>query len=345
MVTKNIEKIKKKCPKQALEDFYINGRHSFKDTLNKFKISQQSLSDLLSYYGFKKSKEQILNSRPDSCKSCLYLIDVEQFKKDYLSRNFRQADLAKKYGITLNQTRRIIYTYKLNTIKKDAYFTNYSFDEFIRVIDNSANKNEILRDLENYIRADFAKKYKVSKSTVNKLIEHYHITNVAKKEGYKRADETKIKRYGSKNNIEKIKKTNLIKYGCEYAGQCEESKEKAKKTKLERYGSETYNNRGKFLDTMHERYGEGWKSVMEKVQATNIARYGVKNYSMTRESRNEQSLKLMTLSINSSCYSDEYKELYVDKEKSIDFLSQHSHEFTAFDLAKRFNCGRASIYI
>lgn len=91
------------------------------------------------------------------------------------------------------------------------------------------------------------KNYGVSnilKSKENKeagMIEKYGVSNPNFSEEIKtRAENTKLKKYGNKNNFEKIKATNLIRYGATTPIQNKAIKEKAKATTLERYGDEEY---------------------------------------------------------------------------------------------------------
>lgn len=319
--------------------------HSFVETENHFHVSQTTLQRLFKYFSIKKTPEQIkltnLRNKPTIDK----FANTEKLKLDYLSGQYRQRELADKYGITLIQLRNFIYRNRLNDIKRDSYFSRYTFEEMIDIIDNSTDKANILFNLHTKNMEKYANELNTSYKTLKKLLSYYNIENISKKLGYEKSLATKRERYGSVNNIEKIRKTNLEKYGCEYVGQVEEFKNKLKQTKLDRYGSETYNNREKFKDTMTKRYGDKLSSIVEKTQKTNIERYGEKYYSMTKEFREKQGKNLLTLSINNSDCSDEYKELYTSKEKSVEFLSRHIHEFTAFDLARRFECSRASIYI
>lgn len=74
---------------------------------------------------------------------------------------------------------------------------------------------------------------------------------------------------------EKVKKTNLKKYGVEHAFQSDKCKRKAKQTKLLRYGDENYNNKQKSIQTCLKKYGTEYssqaKEVIEKIQeAKNI---------------------------------------------------------------------------
>jgi hypothetical protein len=96
-------------------------------------------------------------------------------------------------------------------------------------------------------------------------------------------EQTILERYGSEYPIksngikskeikekikEKTKKTNLEKYGVEYASQSEEIKEKIKQTNLERYG-----NTCALLSPI----------IKEKTKKTNLEKYGVENVSQNKD--------------------------------------------------------------
>ena len=93
-----------------------------------------------------------------------------------------------------------------------------------------------------------------------------------------KANITKKKKYGNCNNYEKIKQTNISrygvdnpakssivktkakqtcqeKYGVDYTWQSEQIKQKGKQTKLDRYNNENYNNREKAKQTCITKYG------------------------------------------------------------------------------------------
>lgn len=57
------------------------------------------------------------------------------------------------------------------------------------------------------------------------------------------------------NRLEKRKKTNLKKYGVEFAQTLQATKDKTKKTKLDRYGDENYSNKEQILKTLFKNYG------------------------------------------------------------------------------------------
>lgn len=70
----------------------------------------------------------------------------------------------------------------------------------------------------------------------------------------------------------KIKITNLEKYGVEYAAQSEEIKKKTEQVNLEKYGTI---------------YAAQSEYVKNKIRQTNLERYGVDNYSKTQECLNK----------------------------------------------------------
>ncbi len=111
---------------------------------------------------------------------------------------------------------------------------------------------------------------------------------------------TNLERYGVENYsqtkecVEKIKKTNLQRYGVEHTSQLEESKEKSKKTSLERYGVE---------------HPSKTKSVKEKYKATCLERYGVESYTQTQEHKNKQKLTcLKKYGVDSYSKTQEWKD-------------------------------------
>lgn len=99
-----------------------------------------------------------------------------------------------------------------------------------------------------------------------------------------KADKTRIKHFGNKNyrNVEKAKRTNLERYGCEYTAQSEIMKKNSRKTKLRKYGNEKYVNTEKYKQTCLEKYGcvntfqvEQFKN---KIKETKFERYGDEHY-------------------------------------------------------------------
>lgn len=102
-----------------------------------------------------------------------------------------------------------------------------------------------------------------------------------------RVNETKIKKYGSLENFnkirqEKVKETCFKRYGVNNSFQVSEFREKSKQTCLKRYGTENYSQttefKEKFQNTMIERYGVNYtlqsKELRQKVINTRIKNEG-----------------------------------------------------------------------
>jgi hypothetical protein len=89
---------------------------------------------------------------------------------------------------------------------------------------------------------------------------------------------TNLERYGcicSAQNPDvqtKIKNNNKEKYGVEFTSQLDSTKEKAKKTRLIKYGNENYNNQTQSKATCLKKYGTEYstqaQSVIDKIQET-----------------------------------------------------------------------------
>lgn len=76
---------------------------------------------------------------------------------------------------------------------------------------------------------------------------------------------------------EKMRQTNLLKYGTEWTTQTASMKDKTKETKQHRYGSATYNNTDQAQQTNLSRYGTRWTAqsplVKEKIEAAKHKRH------------------------------------------------------------------------
>ena len=91
--------------------------------------------------------------------------------------------------------------------------------------------------------------------------------------------------------IEKIKQTNLKKYGVDNFTKTEEYKEKVKQTNLEKYGTEYYMQTEEYKEKVKqinlEKYGTEYymqtEEYKEKVKQTNLEKYGVDNFAKTEE--------------------------------------------------------------
>ena len=115
-----------------------------------------------------------------------------------------------------------------------------------------------------------SKKCSILKTKESNL-KKYGVENVFQGENIKnKSRDTKYKLYGdlNYNNRYQSKKTNLVKYGFEYASTSMIIKQKVINTNLERYGCE---------------YASQNQSILNKMKTSNLEKYGVDNYSKTND--------------------------------------------------------------
>ncbi len=121
-------------------------------------------------------------------------------------------------------------------LKKQRYKEKTGYDNPSQNPDIKKKKEETT--LKNYGVSNILKSKEVKE---NGMIEKFGVANPgSSKELIDRAIATKIEKYGNKNNFEKIKITNQIRYGVDTPIQNKDIREKAKITLLKRYG-EKYN--------------------------------------------------------------------------------------------------------
>jgi hypothetical protein len=114
----------------------------------------------------------------------------------------------------------------------------------------------------------------------------------------------------------KIKKTNLAKYGVENPSQSKKVKEKSKQTNLKRYGvdspSQSKDVKEKIKKTNLERYGvenpQQNKEIQEKTKKTNIERYGFEN-----PSKNNYVIEKIKQTNNKQCGFNSIKQVHMTK--------------------------------
>jgi hypothetical protein len=115
-----------------------------------------------------------------------------------------------------------------------------------------------------------SKKCSILKTKESNL-KKYGVENVFQGENIKnKSRDTKYKLYGdlNYNNRDQSKKTNLVKYGFEYASTSMIIKQKVINTNIERYGCE---------------YASQNQSILNKMKTSNLEKYGVDNYSKTND--------------------------------------------------------------
>ena len=160
---------------------------------------------------------------------------------------------------------------------------DYSYQEYIELYNKSRRENFkiMIRGVCEECSKEFTKKTAFREDS-------YYLCSACL------TKKTIIKKYGSienmkKQTMEKIRATNLKKYGCECSFQSEKVKDKIKETLTDRYGNETLIEnpsqikeiKEKIKKTNLERYGTeyylGSKDCKEKTKNTSIKKYGVEN--------------------------------------------------------------------
>jgi len=111
--------------------------------------------------------------------------------------------------------------------------------------------------------------------------------------------QTNLIKYGVENPLssleirEQIKQTCLDKYGVEYATQSDIMKQKSKQTNLEKYGVEhAMQNKEiqqRALNTTYERYGTDLADVIEARKKTCLEKYGTEWYVQSQDFKDKQS--------------------------------------------------------
>lgn len=237
------------------------------------------------------------------CKICGKLCNP---KTDY---SFHET-CSKECGVKLaSQTRSIIYHNmtedKKQAIKNKRRQTN--LDKY-GVSTNLQNKAVVESRIEKYgANTPFASKGIRDKIKQNNMESHDGLANPFQWEECKiKSQSTKLEKYGNKNynniermkatNIEKyegigwgsskindkIKKTNLERYGVEYAQQSELIKDKVRKTNKERYGVDAplqnEEIRKKSIATSLEKYGVEWNCMSQqcRIQSGTISQINLK---------------------------------------------------------------------
>lgn len=197
------------------------------------------------------------------------------------------------------------------------------------------------------------KKIQISKDTLFDLyvIKNLSPTEIEKELAISHSSFTKyIKEFNIVKSKELIKecrkRTNMLKYGVDNPSKSTAVKtkissanklnkniiiEKRRKTKLEKYGSETYNNMKKNQETKIVNHGDPYYNGRDKYKETMLEKYGVDNGFKLPELKKENINRLFI----EKGYSDEFKELISNRDKSIEYLANKSLNY--YDLTKIFN--------
>ena len=124
---------------------------------------------------------------------------------------------------------------------------------------------------------------------------------------------------GKQNTKNKIKQTNLRRYGVTCSWKCDEVKLKSKQTCLERYGNKNYRNREKAKQTCLNKYGvdnpNKLKEIRDKTKKTNLERYNC-NYGLQNKEIQEKSRQtcLRKYGVNRFSETKDFKKLWKNSE-------------------------------
>ena len=144
-------------------------------------------------------------------------------------------------------------------------------------------------------------------------------------------------------NKEKMYQTNLEKYGYAYASQSQEIKDKVKNTMLTYYGvscslllpksiknntCHTQEVRQKAIQTSYSNWGHDNYNNRQKVEQTNLERYGYISYSMTNEYKERMSYVMSSLEMK--------HRVYETKKKNHTFNSSSWEDKTYNKLCEKF---------
>lgn len=212
----------KNIDRNSLWEYYKN--HTVISTAENFGVSVSTIKKVIDSYGLKKSKQDTLNTRKQTC---LEKYGVENVFQD--SERMRKSYI-EKYGVD--------NPFKSEEIKEKIRKTNLK-------------KYGVESPLQN---KDILKKY------IDTSTERYGGVGFASDELKKKSNNTALSRYGDTSNREKARQTFLEKYGVDNPFKSEEVKEQIKKTNLEKYGTEfSFQSdfvKEKIRKTNLDRYGE-----------------------------------------------------------------------------------------
>lgn len=195
-------------------------------------------------------------------------IPTKQFIKDNISGRARKEFLQKEYPDFL-----------------DFLYKNYP---------NDLSINEMLywyfNDLKEHPKCKTCGSENVSYQGFNKGYKYFCSLKCSRNcpDTIEKLKKTNLERYGYEFNSqsptvkEKLKKTNLERYGHVCPLHNKEIQNKSRKTKLERYGDETYTNPNKMKETNLERYGVSCTMKLDLIKSksrkTKLERYGNETY-------------------------------------------------------------------
>ena len=149
-----------------------------------------------------------------------------QFKRDYIKNPIHIAKNGRGSERPYKEDLEYLYiTLHLSINSLNELFKTFAVARWINKFNIKKSQKQMFKDRHLTFEKNFMKKYNVKNP--------FQITEIIEK-----SQESKFKKYGNKNNYEKIKQTCLEKYGVDNLLELSEIREKIKQTCLEKYGVE-----------------------------------------------------------------------------------------------------------
>ena len=252
------------------------------------------------------------------------MVTYDELKEYYINKKMSIEKISKLCNIPTIDIKAYIIYYnmdpKYSELSKDFFLSEY--------IQNHKSLKEI------------SKIKKINTSVLSKLVKLYDLyksTEIIKKEKQEKIKRTNLEKYGCESHLSnkeirnKIKETNLKKYGCESHLSNKEIRNKIKETNLEKYGCENpfsnINIISKIKETNLEKYGcenpIKRDEIRNKIKETNLEKYGCEN-PMQNNKIKEKSMQTCMVKYNST----NYKSSSIGRENSLKKKWKYSFDLT-----------------
>lgn len=263
--------------KDQIFDLYINKRKRPTYISNKLSLDIKILRDYLKQSGLSTIRRK--NGRDLAKKTCL-----------------------EKYGVEYAAQSKIVKNKILNTCL-EKYGTKSPLESDI--VKEKSRKTLI----EKYGVENCMMNKEIRQKAMNTMVEKYGAsTTMQSKELKEKVLKTNLEKYGgqpchSKEVINKMKETNLEKYGTECSLNNSKIKEKMFRNNLEKYNCKWHISsdivKEKIMKARKEHFGEQYNNI-EKLKQTNLKRYGVPFYVMTKICREKSGITISKINLKFS---------------------------------------------
>ena len=208
-------------------------------------------------------------------------IPYEELYALYITQNKTKNEIKAIYNLTDTALLYILKEYSISKLKE---IKNTNYIEYDKLQDLYITQNLSIHELMNILNTN--------RTNINRHLKKYNIT---KSKELKQLCEERLyfNRTGYKTRFEnpevlnKIKHTNLTRYGTENIFASDYGKQKIKQTNLERYGVENPSQlneiRNKVSNTKLKHFNNSNYNNREKAKATTLKRYKTDNYTQTDE--------------------------------------------------------------